>query len=238
MKIALIGYGKMGREIEKVALERSHEIVLKLDAGNIADFTSGNLKKADVAIEFSTPQTAVENIKKCFDASLPVVCGTTGWLAQFEEISKLCMERKQALFYASNYSIGVNLFFRLNTFLADLMKPYSGYLPSMEEIHHIHKKDAPSGTAITLAEQLIAAHGGLNKWALKQDARPGDLPITAIREDEVPGTHSISYTSAADEIKITHQAFSRKGFAEGAVRAAEWIKGKHGVFGMEDLLNS
>lgn len=237
MKIALIGYGKMGREIEKAALDRGHEIVLKLDLANTNEFTAGNLKKADVAIEFTTPRTAVENIKKCFEASVPVVCGTTGWMAQFEEVKKLCLASGQALFYASNYSIGVNLFFRLNEFLATLMKEYPGYAPSMEEIHHIHKKDAPSGTAITLAEQLIGSRGGLNKWALKQDAKPGDLPITALREDEVPGTHTVTYTSEADEIKITHRAFSRRGFAEGAVTAAQWLAGKKGVFGMKDLLN-
>lgn len=237
MKIALIGYGKMGNEIEKAALERQHLIVLKVDLANSDEFTAENLKKADVAIEFSTPQTAVSNIQKCFDASVPVVCGTTGWMAQFEEVKKQCIGGGQALFYASNYSIGVNLFFRLNEYLAGLLKAYPTYNPSMEEIHHIHKKDAPSGTAITLAEQIIDIRGGIQKWALKQDAQPGDLSITAIREDEVPGTHTITYASAADQISIRHKAFSRRGFADGAVLAAEWLVGKKGVFGMKDMLN-
>ena len=236
MKIALIGYGKMGKEIEKAALARNHEVILKLDVANFDEFTPANIKKADVAIEFTTPQTAVGNILKCFEASVPIVCGTTGWLARFDEIKKLCLTQKQALFYASNYSIGVNLFFRLNEFLASLMKTYPDYIPSMEEIHHVHKKDAPSGTAITLAEQLIANHGGVKNWALKQDAKPGDLPITAIREDEVPGTHTVTYTSACDEIEIAHKAYSRQGFAEGAVTAAQWLVGKKGVFGMKELL--
>ncbi len=236
MKIALIGYGKMGKEIEKAAIAHKHEVVLKLDVSNPNEFTADNLKKADVAIEFTTPDTAVANIKKCFDASLPVVCGTTGWLAHFEEIKKLCLDKKQAFFYASNYSIGVNLFFKLNEYLATLMKPYTGYVPSMEEIHHIQKKDAPSGTAITLAEQLILKHGGLNKWALKENAKAGELPIHSVREGEVPGTHTVTYSSACDEIKITHQAYNRQGFAEGAVIAAQWLHGKTGVFNMNDLL--
>ncbi len=237
MKIGLIGYGKMGKEIERAALARGHSIALKIDVTTTDKFTTENLKKNDVAIEFSTPQTAAGNIKKCFEASVPVVCGTTGWMAQFEEVKNLCIAGGQSLFYASNYSIGVNLFFRLNEYLAGLMKSYPGYLPSMEEIHHIHKKDAPSGTAITLAEQIIKKRGGLSKWSLKPDALPGDLPITAIREDEVPGTHTVAYTSDTDEIKITHMAFSRRGFAEGAVIAAEWLAGRKGVFGMKDLLN-
>src|SRR5581483_12509929 len=170
MKIALIGYGKMGKEIEKAAQKAGHDVVLKFDLANAQEFTASNLKKADVAIEFTTPETAVNNILKCFDASLPVVCGTTGWLAHMEEVKKACMDKKQSFFYASNYSIGVNLFFRLNEHLATLMKPYPAYTASMEEIHHIHKKDAPSGTAITIAEGLIKNHGGLNKWALKENA--------------------------------------------------------------------
>lgn len=236
MKIALIGYGKMGKEIEKIVLSKGHEVVLKFDENNKADFTVENLKKADVAIEFTTPESAVNNIFKCFEANLPVVCGTTGWLKRFDEVKQLCTDKKQAFFYASNYSIGVNLFFKLNEHLAKLMKPYSNYVPSMEEIHHIHKKDAPSGTAITLAEGLIKNHGNIQHWALAEDAKAGDLPIKAKREDEVPGTHTISYTSDCDKITITHEAFNRKGFAEGAVVAALWLVGKKGVFGMNDLL--
>lgn len=238
MKIALIGYGKMGKKIEKAALAHKHEVVLKLDVSNMAEFTPDNLKKADVAIEFSSPESAIGNILKCFEANVPVVCGTTGWLARYDEIKKLCIEKKQAFFYASNYSIGVNLFFRLNEQLAKMMANYAEYMPSMEEIHHIHKKDSPSGTGITLAEGIIKNHGALKKWALKEKAIQGDLFISSIREGEVPGTHTIRYTSACDEIEITHKAFNRRGFAEGAVMAAAWIAGKQGIFGMNDLLNS
>ncbi|HTB07303.1 MAG TPA: 4-hydroxy-tetrahydrodipicolinate reductase [Bacteroidia bacterium] len=238
MKIVLIGYGKMGKEIEKIALSQGHSVVLKIDEDTINEFTVENLKKADVAIEFTSPESAVSNIFKCFEASVPVVCGSTGWLKRFDEVKQVCLEKKQAFFYASNYSIGVNLFFRLNEHLAKLMKPYSTYTPSMEEIHHIHKKDAPSGTGITLAEGLIKNHGKEKKWALKENAQPGDLPILAKREGEVPGTHIVRYTSACDEITIMHEAYSRKGFAEGAVVAASWLVGKKGVFDMNDLLGS
>lgn len=236
MKIALIGYGKMGKEIEQVALALKHEVVLKIDDTNLADLTTANLKKADVAIEFTTPKSAVNNILKCFEASVPVVVGTTGWLDKLEEVKKICVEKNQAFFYASNFSIGVNLFFKLNEYLANMMKNYPEYLPAMEEIHHIHKKDAPSGTGITLAEGIIKNHGGLDKWVLDEKPKPRELPIHSKREGEVPGTHIVSYTSHVDEIKISHEAYSRKGFAEGAVHAAIWLVGKKGVFGMKDLL--
>lgn len=236
MKIALIGYGKMGKEIENIAIARGHEIVLKIGRSNLAEFTAANLKKADAVIEFTTPETAVANIYKCFEAGVPVVCGTTGWLKQYDEVKKTCTDKGQAFFYASNYSIGVNLFFKLNEYLGKLMKPYNGYKASMEEIHHIHKKDAPSGTAITLAEGLIKNHGGFKNWALQENAKETELPILSKREGEVPGTHIIHYTSACDEITISHEAYNRKGFAEGAVVTAEWLKGKKGVFGMNDLL--
>ncbi len=238
MKIALVGYGKMGKEIEKIALSQGHEVVLKIDESTLAEFTVQNLKKADVAIEFTTPETAINNIYKCFEAGIPVVCGTTGWLKRFDEVTRACKDKNQAFFYASNYSIGVNLFFKLNEYLAQLMKPYANYIPSMEEIHHIHKKDAPSGTGITLAEGLIKNHKGPKKWALHENAVTGDLPILSKREGEVPGTHTIKYTSACDEITITHEAYNRKGFAEGAVIAAAWLVGKKGVFSMNDLLGS
>jgi len=236
MKIALIGYGKMGKEIEKIALSQGHEVVLKISKSNLADLTTQNLKKADVAIEFTTPETAIHNIYKCFEAGVPIVCGTTGWLKHWEEVTNICKEKGQAFFYASNYSIGVNLFFKLNEYLAQLMKPYKNYTPLLEEIHHIHKKDAPSGTGITLAEGLIKEHGSFKNWALKENATKGDLPILSKREGEVPGTHSIKYTSACDEITITHEAYNRIGFAEGAVIAATWLVGKKGVFNMNDLL--
>jgi len=236
MKIALIGYGKMGKEIEKIARNRGHQVVLKIDEHNMADFNTTNLANIDVAIEFTSPEAAVSNIKTCFESNVPVVCGTTGWLKHFDEIKQLCADKGQAFFYASNYSIGVNLFFKLNEYLAKIMKPYSNYTASMEEIHHIHKKDAPSGTAITLAEGLIKNHGGFSKWALKENAKEGELTIAAYREDEVPGTHIVAYESECDEITIRHEAYSRQGFAEGAVVAAEWLVGKKGVFGMNDLL--
>ncbi|HXP49659.1 MAG TPA: 4-hydroxy-tetrahydrodipicolinate reductase, partial [Bacteroidia bacterium] len=209
---------------------------LKIDESSLADFTIQNLKKADVVIEFTTPETAVNNIYKCFEAGVPVVCGTTGWLKHFDEVTQTCKDKKQAFFYASNYSIGVNLFFRLNEYLAQMMKSYSNYTPSMEEIHHIHKKDAPSGTGITLAEGLIKNHKGPKKWALKENAVASDLPILSKREGEVPGTHIIRYTSACDEITISHEAYNRQGFAEGALIAAKWLIGKQGAFGMNDLL--
>lgn len=236
MKIALIGYGKMGKEIEKIAIAQGHSVVMKIDEHNIREFTVENLKKADVAVEFTSPESAVSNIFKCFEASVPVVCGSTGWLKRFDEVKQACLDKKQAFFYASNYSIGVNLFFHMNEILAKLMKPYPTYIPSMEEIHHIHKKDAPSGTGITLAEGIIKNQGGVKKWALQENAQPGDLPILAKREGEVPGTHIVHYTSSCDKITIIHEAYSRKGFAEGAVTAAAWLIGKKGVFGMNDLL--
>jgi 4-hydroxy-tetrahydrodipicolinate reductase len=216
MKIALLGYGKMGKEIEQIALALKHEVILKIDDSNLHELTLENLKKADVAIEFTTPKSAVANILKCFEANVPVVVGTTGWLDKLEEIKKICVEKNQAFFYASNFSIGVNLFFRLNVYLARLMKDHPEYFASMEEIHHIHKKDEPSGTGISLAEGILKEHVGL--------------------EGEVPGTHMISYTSKVDEIKISHEAYSRKGFAEGAVHAAIWLVDKKGVFGMKDML--
>jgi len=236
MKIALLGYGKMGKEIEQIALALKHEVILKIDDSNLHELTLENLKKADVAIEFTTPKSAVANILKCFEANVPVVVGTTGWLDKLEEIKKICVEKNQAFFYASNFSIGVNLFFRLNVYLARLMKDHPEYFASMEEIHHIHKKDEPSGTGISLAEGILKEHGGLNKWVLGEKANPGELPINSKREGEVPGTHMISYTSKVDEIKISHEAYSRKGFAEGAVHAAIWLVGKKGVFGMKDML--
>jgi 4-hydroxy-tetrahydrodipicolinate reductase len=236
MKIALLGYGKMGKEIEQVALAMHHEIVLKIGSNNLQDLTPENLKKADVAIEFSTPKTAVSNILKCFEISVPVIVGTTAWLDNIEEVKKICLEKNQAFFYASNFSIGINLFFKLNEYLAGMMKSHPEYFPAMEEIHHIHKKDAPSGTAITLAEGLIKAHGNMDKWILGETNNKRELPIESKREGEVPGTHIVSYTSKVDEIKISHEAFSRKGFAEGAIHAAAWLIGKKGVFGMKDLL--
>lgn len=226
----------MGKEIEQIAIAAQHQVVLKITETNSFDLTIENLKKADVAIEFTTPESAVNNILKCFEASIPIVVGTTGWINKLEEVKTICKEKNQAFFYASNFSIGVNLFFKLNEYLAGIMKAYPEYLPAMEEIHHIHKKDAPSGTGITLAEGLIKVHGGVDKWVLGENAKSRELPIHAKREGEVPGTHTVVYVSKADQIKISHEAFNRKGFAQGALHAAAWLIGKKGVFGMKDML--
>jgi 4-hydroxy-tetrahydrodipicolinate reductase len=236
MNIALIGYGKMGKEIEKIALSRGHMIVLKVDAINASTYSIHELQRADVAIEFSTPETAVDNIKKCFEANVPVVVGTTGWLDHLEELKKICEEKKQTLFYASNYSIGVNLFFKLNDYLSKLMNNYPEYNVTMEEIHHVHKLDSPSGTAITLANQVISNIPQKEKWINSTSGKKNELEIISKRIDEVPGTHTIKYSSDVDEICIEHVAHNRQGFALGAVIAAEWIRERKGVFGMNDLL--
>ena len=238
MKIALIGYGKMGKEIEQVALSRGHSIVLKVDVNNTNTYSVEELKKADAAIEFSTPESAIKNIYKCFEIGLPVVVGTTGWLNRFDEVKLLCKENNQTLFYASNYSIGVNLFFKLNEYLAKLMNLHAGYNVTMEEIHHIHKLDAPSGTAISLANQVIEQIKSKENFVNYSTNNANELGIISKRIDEVPGTHTVTYNSDVDEISITHRAHNRKGFALGAVIAAEWIVGKKGVFGMDDLMKN
>ncbi|HEV7347203.1 4-hydroxy-tetrahydrodipicolinate reductase [Telluribacter sp.] len=235
MNILLIGYGKMGRTIEQIALERSHHIVGRIDVQNRSDMDLLPRDAVDVAIEFSSPEAAFENITYCLRKGWPVVSGTTGWLNHKAEIEELCREQQGAFFYASNYSIGVNLFFRLNRYLARLMKEQP-YEISMTEIHHIHKLDAPSGTAITLAEGISLENESFKGWSLAPDRQQGRVPITAEREGEVPGTHSIRYSSEIDTIEIGHTAHSRKGFAQGAVVSAEWLVGKKGVFGMDDLL--
>jgi 4-hydroxy-tetrahydrodipicolinate reductase len=234
MKIALLGYGKMGKEIEQIALERGHEIVSKIGTAN-AHMTETELRKADVAIEFSTPHTVLANIRHCFKTKVPVVVGTTGWYEHFEDIKMECLIDNHALLHATNFSLGVNLFFKLNTYLAELMNKYPSYDVSMEEIHHIHKLDKPSGTAITLAEQIISKIERKHKWSLSEDA-DDTVYIKDIREGEVPGTHSIRYHSAVDDIEITHTAHNRKGFALGAVIAAEFIYDKKGIFTMQDLV--
>ena len=236
MKIALIGYGKMGKEIEQIAISRGHTIVLKVDATNASNYSIEELKQADAAIEFSTPDSVITNIYKCFEAKIPVVVGTTGWLEHLDAVKLKCKETQQTLFYASNYSIGVNLFFKLNTYLAKLMNSYPTYDITMEEIHHVHKLDAPSGTAISLANQAIEQLESKNKWVNDPAQNKNELGIISKRVDEVPGTHTVTYGSEVDEISITHIAHSRKGFALGAVIAAEWIQNKKGIFGMEDLL--
>lgn len=235
MNIALFGYGKMGREIEAIALQRGHTIVLKIDKDNRDAITDAELKKADVAIEFSTPHTVLANIRFCLEAGVPVVVGTTGWNEELENIKKETLAKNGSLFHASNFSLGVNLFFKLNTYLAGLMNKYADYEVSMEEIHHIHKLDKPSGTAITLAEQAIAKIDRKTKWSI--DKKEQDtLFIQDIREGEVPGTHIMKYSSAIDDIEIMHKAHSRKGFALGAVVAAEFLKNKTGVYTMQDII--
>lgn len=236
MKIALIGYGKMGKAIEEIALEKGHEIVLKIDVNTIADFTKENLQKAEVAIEFTGPLTAYENITKCLEWKVPVVSGSTGWLDQFEKAKELCEQKNGCLIYASNFSIGVNLFFEINKQLAQLMEPYNQYDVSMTETHHTEKKDAPSGTAISLAEQILAQLGRKNKWVNAETNNSEDLLIRSHRIDPAPGTHTINYNSSIDSIEITHTAHSRKGFAAGALLAAEFANKKRGTFTMKDVL--
>lgn len=236
MKIALVGYGKMGKAIEEIAVAKGHEVVLKINIDNTADLTRDNLRLADVAIEFTGPESAVENIISCIDAGVPVVCGSTGWLARWEEVREYCMEKDGALVYASNYSIGVNLFFELNKYLATLMADYPEYDVQLKEIHHTQKKDAPSGTAITLAEQVMERSRQKVKWVNEPTTDASQLYIASERIDPAPGTHHVKYTSAIDDIEIIHTAHNRTGFATGAVAAAEFVKGRTGVFTMKDVL--
>ena len=233
MKIALVGYGKMGKIIDEIATQRNHEIVARLNESP----TSENLNNADVVIEFSNPEVAFNNIKTCLENKIPVICGTTGWLDQKPEIEKIAAENNTAFLYGSNFSLGVNLFFALNEKLANLMKNFPEYNVQLEEIHHTHKKDAPSGTAISLAEGIIKNDQRFEGWKL-EETKEKELGIFAIREDEVPGTHSVFYKSSVDEIEIKHTAYSRNGFALGAVFAADWIQGKTGNFSMKDVLFS
>lgn len=235
MKIALIGYGKMGKTIEQIARNRGHEIVAIIDINNQADIRSEAFKSADVAIEFTTPATAFANYQACFEANVPVVSGTTGWLDHLEEVKEICEKEGKTFFYASNFSIGVNIFFALNTYLARLMNRFPSYDVRMTETHHIHKLDAPSGTAITLAESILENIDRKERWTLETAEQPTDLPIHAVREGEVPGIHEVVYESDVDSIRIKHDAKSRAGFALGAVIAAEFTAGKKGFLGMNDL---
>jgi len=236
MKIALIGYGKMGKAIESIALGKGHEIVLKIDIQNNHEFTQQTLKLADVAIEFTGPHSAYDHVKKCIEWGVPVISGSTGWLDKWDEIKKLCETNKGTLIYSSNYSIGVNLFFELNKQLAKLMAPYNDYDVSMTEIHHTEKKDAPSGTALSLAEQILANLGRKNKWVNTASSSSSDLVIRSERIDPAPGTHSVKYSSPIDDIEIIHTAHTRIGFANGAVLAAEFAYQKKGTFTMKDVL--
>ena len=236
MNIALIGYGKMGKAIEEIALERGHKIVLKINDENLDDFTKENVMKADTAIEFSGPHCAYDNIKGIIGFGVPVVSGSTGWTEKINEINKFCKDKNGGFLYASNFSVGVNIFFELNKKLAMLMAPHADYSISLEEIHHTQKIDAPSGTAITLAEQILEQIKQKKKWVNIESSDPSELPIISKREDPAPGTHSIKYSSSIDDIEIIHTAHNRKGFASGAVLAAEFIKGKKGIFSMMDVL--
>lgn len=233
MKIALIGYGKMGRAIEEISQERGHQIVLRT---NRSGYRAEDLAVADVAIEFTSPESAFENITRCLDAGVPIVSGSTGWLEKWPQVIKKTQDKEGTLFYASNFSLGVNLFFELNKKLAQLMDAHPQYDVKMEEIHHTQKKDAPSGTAISLAEQIIEWVTRKNDWHLGSNAAPNEIAIVAKRIDPAPGTHIITYTSEIDDIEITHTAHSRKGFALGAVLAAEFSVKNKGVLSMADLL--
>ena len=235
MNIALIGYGKMGKEVEQIALDRGHSIVLRINDSNLSDISNLKLANTDVAIEFTTPEAVIDNIQSCFSQNIPIITGTTGWNNRQSEIELLCSALNQTIIYSSNFSIGVNLFFQLNKMFAQIISKHSNYKPSIEEIHHTAKLDKPSGTAITLAEGLLESYTSLSSWSL--DKNEQTLPINAIRKDGAVGTHSITYTSDIDTISLTHEANSRKGFALGAVIAAEWAYNKKGFFSFQQILN-
>lgn len=241
MKIALFGYGRMGKEVEKVALERNHQILHIIDAANRLGISGARLMDVDMIIDFSTPEGVKENIKIAIDSGKPIVVGTTGWYDKFDEIAKDCRNREGSLFYATNFSLGVNILFKINTLLANLMNNQDAYRPSVEEVHHTGKKDAPSGTAITIAEQILGELNRKNEWKKRekgesQDVGSKELPVYYSREEGVVGYHKVEYTSEIDKITLSHEAFSRKGFALGSVIAAEWLQGKKGVYNMDDLL--
>ena len=234
MKVAIIGYGRMGQEVEKVLKQRQHEVIQKI---NSSDYDPAQLREADVAIEFTQPEAAFQNLVNCFKAKLPVVTGTTGWLQHYNEAAQLCQNYQSAFLYASNFSLGVNLFFELNKRLAGLMAPYDQYQLGIEEIHHTKKLDKPSGTAVSLAEQIEEENPNKKGWTLDEITGADQIPVTARREHDVPGTHIVSYRSDIDDIEIKHTAHNRQGFALGAVLAAEFVADKEGVFTMKDVLN-
>jgi len=236
MKIALIGYGKMGHAIEEIALKRGHEIVLKVSIENVEDNTISNIRKADTVIEFTGPHSAYDNIIRCLDAGVPVVSGSTGWLDKLEQIRRYCREKQGSFLYASNFSVGVNIFFEVNRRLAALMAPHPDYEVRITEIHHTEKKDAPSGTAISLAEQILEKIPRKKGWVNHISDNLDELEILSERTDPAPGTHRIEYHSAIDTIEITHTAHNRRGFAMGAVLAAEFLDGKKGIYQMTDVL--
>ncbi len=232
MRIALLGYGKMGKAVENIAVERGHEITMKIDK----DSPSLHLNSVDVAVDFSTPDSAYHNIATCLKSGIPVISGTTGWLKDYDSIVSLCRERDGAFLYASNFSLGVNILFEINRKLASIMAGQDQYKVELHEVHHTEKLDAPSGTAISLAEDIIS-ESKYTQWQLDADGSGMIIPVTAAREPGVPGTHVVSYTSEMDRISIHHEAFNRKGFAMGAVLAAEWLVGKTGIYSMRDVLN-
>lgn len=236
MNIALIGYGKMGKIIESIAIARGHSVNLKIDISNTEMFTVENLQKSDVAIEFTGPHSAFNNVMKCLEANIPVVCGSTGWLSQYDETEEFCIKQQGTLLYASNFSVGVNVFFEVNKLLAGLMSNLPDYDVSITEIHHTEKKDAPSGTAITLAEQILDLVKRKKAWTNQGFEDKSELSIISERIDPAPGTHKICYSSAIDDIEIIHTAHNRNGFATGAVLAAEFLLNKKGIFTMKDVL--
>lgn len=236
MNIALIGYGRMGHEIEEISIKRGHWIRLRIDIDNKEDLNPENLRDIDVVIEFSSPESAFDNISKCLDMKVPVVSGTTGWLKDYERAKELCLKNETAFIHSSNFSIGVNLLFRLNAELAEHMKRYKDYSVSIEEIHHTKKLDAPSGTAITLAEGIRKGHPDFEGWCFENDRRANMIPIKSVREGSVPGTHTVAWDSDIDTISLKHVAKNRKGLALGAVVAAEFIHSRKGVFTMTDVL--
>lgn len=245
MKIVLLGYGKMGQLIEKFVQKRGHEVVLIVDANNREDITIEDLQQADVAIDFSAPDAALENISLCFEADLPIVVGTTGWYEHLQEVKEICLEADQSLLYGSNFSIGVNVFFHINRLLAKAMDPYKQYDVQVEEIHHIHKLDAPSGTAITIAEGIIENSTSKHSWVNEVEGssaadlvnKPDELLIESLRIEEVPGTHTVLYSSEVDQIEFKHTAHNRHGFALGAVVAAEWLHGKKGFYQVTEIFD-
>ncbi len=237
MKLALIGYGKMGKAIEEIAIKRGHLVSLKIDQPNLDEFTKENMAGIDAAIEFTSPHSAFENVKKCIDFGIPVICGSTGWTERLEEMKKYCEVNNGAFIYSSNYSIGVNIFFEVNKKLASLMASHDDYEVILEETHHTQKKDAPSGTAISLAEQVLEHVKRKKKWVNELSDNPSDLEIISQRVDPAPGTHSVKYSSVIDNIEIIHTAHNRTGFATGAVVAAEFLKHKKGFFTMKEVLH-
>ncbi len=238
MKIIISGYGRMGRMVEQVCLERNHQIIAKIDTQAHWDTLRLTPGQQAVVIDFSLPETAVSNIFRCFDLQLPIVSGTTGWYDQLEKVRKICIQKQGTLFYAPNFSLGVNILFYVNSLLAKIMAKSGTYHPQINEIHHIHKLDAPSGTALQLADDILKAFPQLRKWVNKQTTEPTELSIISERTGEVPGTHHVVYDSDVDRISLSHEAKSRKGFALGAVLAAEFAQNKKGVFTMQDMLQS